>query len=102
MFLQDFQKMTCMFRGRRSTLDVPSFILRGKRSTLKTSGVAYIWRIALSSGLREVVTTCKLRGRRGTSNRECQFACQAQHLVQIRRVWNVILRGRQDSTLLNT
>ena len=34
ILLHRFQKMTFMFRGRRSTLDVPIFILRGRRSTL--------------------------------------------------------------------
>ena len=53
IFLRCFQEMRCSFRGRRSTLDVSIFILRGRRS-----------RIALS-GLLQVVTTCKFRGRRG-------------------------------------
>ena len=41
--------------------------------------------IALS-GLRQVVTTCKSRGKRGAS-RECHFAWQVQYFVQIHCVW---------------
>ena len=48
-------------------------------------------RIALSE-LRQVVTRCKSRGKRGIS-RECHFAWQGQYLVHVRCVWNVILRG---------
>ena len=75
--------MTFMFRGNWSTLDVSMFILRGRRSTLDVSCCVFLL-IALS-GLRQVVTTCKSRGRRGTL-REPHFAWQAQYLVQIRCV----------------
>ena len=46
ILLRRFQKMSCIFRGRRSTLDVSIVILR-------------------VSGLRQVATTCKFRGRHG-------------------------------------
>ena len=63
ILLRRFQKMCCMFRGRRSTLDVSIVIFRGRRSTLDVSCCVFIAnRIgrAASSGDR-----CKFRGRRG-------------------------------------
>ena len=54
ILLRRFEKMRCSFRGRRSTLDVPIVILRGRRSTLQIE----------LSGLRQVATRCKFRGRR--------------------------------------
>ena len=63
ILLRRFQKMRCSFRGRRSTLDVSIVILRGRRSTLDVSCCVFL-RIALS-GLRQVATRCKFRGRRG-------------------------------------
>ena len=39
-FLRRFQKMRCIFRVRRNTLDTADVILRGKRSTLD------VWRVA--------------------------------------------------------
>ena len=45
------------------------------------------------SGFRRVVTECKSRCRRGTLW-ECHFDWQVWLLVQIRRVWNVVLRVR--------
>ena len=64
ILLRHFQKMRCSFRGRRSTLDVPIVILRGRRSTLDVSCCVFFLRIALS-GLRQVATRCRFRGRRG-------------------------------------
>ena len=37
ILLRRCHKMRCIFRGRRSTLDVSSFILRGRRSTSDVS-----------------------------------------------------------------
>ena len=37
ILLRRFRKMSCSFRGRRSTLDVSIVILRGKRSALDVS-----------------------------------------------------------------
>ena len=54
MLLQGSQKMTIMFRGVCSTLDVSMFILRGRCSTLDV-----FLRIALS-GLRQVVTNVQI------------------------------------------
>ena len=62
--LQGFQKMTFIFRGMCSTLDVSMFILRGRRSTLDVSCCVFS-RIALS-GLRQAATTCKSHGRHRT------------------------------------
>ena len=73
ILLQGYQKMACIFPGQRSTLNVSIFILRGRRSTSDVSCRVFL-RTALS-GLRQVVTTCKLHGRR------------------IRHRENVILRG---------
>ena len=63
VLLRRSQKMRCIFRGRRSSLDVSIVILRGRRSTLDLSCGLFL-RTALS-GLRPVVTTCKFRGRHG-------------------------------------
>ena len=56
--LHRFQKTSCIFHGKRSTLETSIVILRGRRVVLR------VFRIALS-GLRQVVTTCKFRCRRG-------------------------------------
>ena len=37
ILLLHFQKMCCIFRGRRSTLDTSEVILRGRRSTFDVS-----------------------------------------------------------------
>ena len=53
ILLRRFQKMCCIFRGRRSTLDVSIVIFRGRRSTLDVSCcVFFVNRIgrAASSG----------------------------------------------------
>ena len=56
--------MSCMFRGSRSTLVTSMVILRGRRSTSDVSCCVFFANRALS-GLRQVVTTCKFRGRHG-------------------------------------
>ena len=95
ILLHCFQKMTCSF-----SLVVGTALWRPPSSccvasaALWTCGVACVVRIALS-GLRQVVTTCKLRGRRGTS-RECNFEWQAQHLVRTLRACNVSIRRRRS------
>eukprot|EP00435_Cladocopium_sp_Y103_P009733 s704_g2.t1 len=58
MLSRRFQKLSCIFRGRRSTLEVSIVIFRGRRSTLDVSCCVFL-RIALS-GLRQVVKTCKI------------------------------------------
>ena len=83
ILLQGLQKMSCVFRGRCNTLETSIIILRGRGNTLDVSCCVFL-RIALS-GLHQVVSACKFRGRCRT--------WQAQHLVKIRRVWNVILHG---------
>ena len=62
-FCLHFQKMCCIFRGRRSTLGTSDVIFHGRRSTLDVSCCCSL-RIAMPA-LREVVTRCKFRGRRG-------------------------------------
>ena len=63
MLLRRFQKMRCSFRGRRSTLNVSIVILHGRGSTLDVSCCVFL-RMALS-GLRQVATRWKFRGRCG-------------------------------------
>ena len=65
-FCDVLRRCVASFRGRCSTLDVSIVILRGRRSTLDVS-CCVLLRIALSdwSGLRQVATRCKFRGRRG-------------------------------------
>ena len=58
-----FQKMCCIFRGRRNTLDTSDVIFRGRRSTLDVS--CCVFSANRLSALPEVVTRCKFRGRRG-------------------------------------
>ena len=79
ILLHRCQKMSCIFRSRRSTLETSIVILRGRRRDVSRQRVAcvFFWRIALS-GLRQVVTMCKSRGKRGAS-RECHFAWQGQY-----------------------
>ena len=54
ILLRRFQKMGCMFRGRGSTLEASSVILRGSGSALDVCCCVFL-RIALP-GLRHVVT----------------------------------------------
>ena len=42
ILLQGFQKTTCIFRDRHSTLDLSIFILRGRRSTLDVSCCVFL------------------------------------------------------------
>ena len=42
ILLRHFQKMCCIFRGRRSTFDVSIVIFRGRRSTLDVSCCVFI------------------------------------------------------------
>ena len=42
ILLRRFQKMCCIFRGRRSTLDVSIVIFRGRRNTLDVSCCVFI------------------------------------------------------------
>ena len=58
-----FSEDVLHFRGRRNTLETSDVILRGRRNTLDVSCRVSL-RMALSA-LREVVTRCKFRGRRG-------------------------------------
>ena len=69
----NFQQMSSIFCGRRSALETSIVILRGRRSGSDVWRCVFL-RIALS-GLCQVVTTSKSRGRCGTL-RECNFAWQ--------------------------
>ena len=63
ILLRRFRKMSCSFHGRRSTLDVSIVILRQAQHFTRVVLRVFL-RIALS-GLRQVATRCKFRGRRG-------------------------------------
>jgi hypothetical protein len=76
-----FQKMSCIFRGRLSTLEASVSIFPGKRSTLD------VWS-------RVLLTPCKFRSRPGTWW-DRRFSWQAQYLVKFRRLWNVTFCGRR-------
>ena len=60
ILLRRFQKMCCIFRGRRSTLDVSIVIFRGKRSTFIANRI----------------------GRAASSGDKVQIPWQAWHLVR--------------------
>ena len=67
ILLRRFQKMCCIFRGRRSTLDVSIVIFRGKRSTLDVSCCVFI---------------ANRIGRAASSGDKVQIPWQAWHLVR--------------------
>ena len=67
-----FHKMSCIFRGRRSTLDVSIVIFRGRRSTLDVSCcVFFVNRI----------------GRAASSGDKVQIPWQAWHFVRCGENW---------------
>ena len=75
ILLRRLQKMRCIFRGRRRTLDVPIVILRGRRSTLEES-CCVSSAVAVSAGCNVVLR------RRGTSwhfSRVCKFLCDRRN-----------------------
>ena len=72
ILLRRFQKMTFIYSGRRSTLDVSIFILGGRRSTLDVSCGVVCFCKSHCQGCVKLLTTCTSRGRRGTS-RACHF-----------------------------
>jgi len=63
MLLRRFQKMGSTFRGRRTTLETSIVILPGRRSTSDVSRCMFL-QIPMS-GLLQVVTMRKIRGKRG-------------------------------------
>ena len=67
ILLRHFQKMCCIFRGRRSTLDVSIVIFRGRRSTLDVS--------------RWVFFANRI-GRAASSGDKVQIPWQALHFVR--------------------
>ena len=72
ILLRRFQKMCCIFRGRRSTLDVSIVIFRGRRSTLDVSCcVFFVNRI----------------GRAASSGDKVQIPWQAWHFVTCTENW---------------
>ena len=81
ILLQGYQKMACIFPGQCSTLNVSIFICVAG-AALQTCRVACFLRTALS-GLRQVVTTCKLHGRRIRHRENVIFAWHWKCLVQI-------------------
>ena len=67
ILLRRFQNMRCIFRGRRSILDVSSVISRGRRSTSDVSCIT-LSEIALAR-----LCECKLRGKRGILRHVLKF-----------------------------
>ena len=67
ILLRRFQKMCCIFCGRRSTLDVSIVIFRGKRSTLDVSCCVFV---------------ANRIGRAASSGDKVQIPWQAWHLVR--------------------
>ena len=67
ILLRRFQKMCCIFRGRRSTLDVSIVIFRGRRSTLDVSCCVFI---------------ANRISRAASSGDKVQIPWQAWHLVR--------------------
>ena len=65
--LRRFQKMCCIFRGRRSTLDVSIVIFRGRRNTLDVSCCVFI---------------ANRIGRAASSGDKVQIPWQAWHFVR--------------------
>ena len=72
ILLRRFQKMCCIFRGRRSTLDVSIVIFRGRRSTLDVSCCVLI---------------ANRIGRAASSGDKVQIPWQAWHLVRCAENW---------------
>ena len=72
ILLRRFQKMCCIFRGRRSTLDVSIVIFRGRRSTLDVSCCVFI---------------ANRIGRAASSGDKVQIPWQAWHLVRCAENW---------------
>ena len=64
ILLRRFHTMRSSFRGRRSSLATSIVISRGRRSTLDVSCCAFFFANRMS-GLHQVVTRCKFRGRCG-------------------------------------
>ena len=117
--------LTCLKKCQRSFCVTRAILLQGFQKDLHFSWPAqhfgdlhghFAWeaqhfrRVVLRaflrmvlSGLRQVVSTCQLRGRRGRSW-ERHLASRTQHLVKIRRVWTVVLCARRGiwATLLYT
>ena len=58
ILLRRFHKLSCIFRGRRITLETSIVILRGRRRTSNVSRCVFFLRIPVS-GLRQVVTMTK-------------------------------------------
>ena len=61
ILLRRFQKMCCIFRGRRSTLDVSIVIFRGRHSTLDVSCCVFIAnRIGRAASSGDKVAFCAM------------------------------------------
>ena len=72
ILLRRFQNMRCIFRGRRSTLDVSSVIFRGRRSTSDVSCIVFVGN-RIGTAVR--------------SGDRVQIAWQAWHFVTCAEIW---------------
>ena len=72
ILLRRFQNMRCIFRGRRSTLDVSSSIFRGRRSTSDVSCCVF---------------SANRIGRAVRSGDKAQIAWQPWHFFRCDEIW---------------
>ena len=72
ILLRRFQNMRCIFRGRRSILDVSSVIFRGRRSTSDVSCIVFVGN-RIGTAVR--------------SGDRVQIAWQAWHFVTCAEIW---------------
>ena len=72
ILLLRFQDMRCIFRGRRSTLDVSSSIFRGRRSTSDVSCIVFVGNL-IGTAVR--------------SGDRVQIAWQAWHFATCAEIW---------------
>eukprot|EP00435_Cladocopium_sp_Y103_P013708 s410_g3.t1 len=98
--LHRFQKLRCIFRGKRSTLEVSMFMFPGRRSTLDVSCCMFfanriVWgassgdivQIVWQAWISVTVSFCVAGAAFGAdpSCVACHIAWQAQYLVQLQR-----------------
>ena len=86
LILRRFQKMTCILRASRSTLETSIVMLLGSCILQKTCRVAHFFAKHI---VRPGSSGGKVKIAWEAWEVRVSFAWQAQHLVTIRHVWNV-------------
>ena len=94
ILLRRFQKITCMFRGKRSTLETSVVISRGRRSTLDVSQCVFFANRIVRAG-DNVQIVWQPRGIVRVPFCVARM-WQGQYLAQICGVWDVTLRRRRS------